>query len=120
MIKPPDSNPDSDPDTPPHSKPHTNLTLKPSKGNKYKPNIKFKILSTIKTPCKDLITTPQLLDNNSPPFPHYSIHNTPPNNLSPRHSYLPSLFSPPCIHKAISPKDTNFDNYFSNSPIHNV
>ena len=45
MINPPYSNYDSnDPVTPPHSKSHINPTLKQSKGNKYKPNIKSKLL----------------------------------------------------------------------------
>ena len=45
MIKPSDSNFDSDiSDTASHSKSHINPTSKQSKGNKYQPNIKSKIL----------------------------------------------------------------------------
>ena len=57
-----------------------------------------------------LITTPQLTDNTSPPPPNYNFHNSLPNNLSPRHSQLPLLSSPPYIHNSICSEDTSFDN----------
>ena len=48
-----------------------------------------------------------------------NLHNIPPIILSPRHSQLPSLSSPPYIHNFISPEDTIFDNSSTDSPKHN-
>ena len=47
------------------------------------------------------------------------MYNNPPNNFSPRHSQIPSLFSH-YLHNPTFPEDTIFVNSTNNSPIHNV
>ena len=125
MIKPPHSNSDSDEyDTPSplHSESIVNPKIKNSKVNYYNLKIKSKLLSlAAKNPMQR--SSPKknpflhltfyyhssATDNNSLPHPNYDSLNNPPNNLSPCHSQLPSMSSPPYLHNSPSLDDTNFD-----------
>ena len=114
MINSPEPHSDSEDYDSPQPSPstsHTKSSPLNSKTSTYQPNIKsnlfgLKIKNIIprSSPTKPLPTpnispsypiTPPVIENSSPPPPNYNLHINPQNNLSPLHSQLTSLSSPP-------------------------
>ena len=139
-----DSNSNSDDsDTLSLSKSKMNSSLKHSKGTKYKPNFKCKLLGLENKNTMQRFS-PKIspsFTNLSPPYPFVTTSQST-EKYSPRlliifyeislpkiihlvtipryHSQIPSLSSPPYIQISISPEDTNFDISLNYSPIHNL
>ena len=145
MIKSTHSPSDSDDSDSPHSpfvKTHTTSSSPKPRPPKYHTNIETKLLnlrnknqmqrsSPNSSPIKllsssSLHTTPtdhthsSNTEDYSPPPPNYNSHLPPHNILSPRHSQLSPLSSPPYFHNSPLPDDTNCDNSSNDSPIHNI
>ena len=140
MIKSTNPHPDSDDSDSPNSPlaKNQNLSSSPNfRPPKYHSQIKTKILnlknkspmprssppsSPIKPPSSSILhpnpndhTQSSNVETSSPPPPNYNSHN----NLSPQPPQLSSLSSPLYLHNSLTHDDTNCDNSFTDSPIHN-